>query len=182
MKIHVDGFLLQLAILICTKKWIKKESGLNFYHNKKWNRKTIFLTTDGKVGFDNEIALPLWDNLEQLTLPKKQLEFINKFDKIVIGISSPKQDLLGIHLSQENMESEIYCLGAAIYSSRLINSETVFVTLITMFLNNPRRVLTKLLQSLVAFVRTVKHMKSEVAAFAQILEHDDLNSIRSNSE
>jgi hypothetical protein len=168
--IFIDGFLLQLAIFLTTGKWFNKKSGLNYYHNNQWSDSTLFLTSDGVQGFRNELSLPIWDDIKSLNISTSFLESISKFENIVIGISSPKQDFLALEIAKVYPNTRIYCLGAALYTRRVLNSEYVFVTMLTMLLNNPRRFVLKVFSSGRSFVSTMFSKRDSLRLFTLHLE------------
>lgn len=169
--IYVDGFLLQLALFLTTGKWIKKKSGLNYYHNHQWSESTLFLTSDGVQGFKNELSLPVWDDATSLNISTSFLESISKFENIVIGISSPKQDFLALKIAREYPDIRLYCLGAALYTKRVLNSENVFVTMATMLFNNPRRFVLKAFSSGKCFVSSMVFKRDSLRRFTLRLEN-----------
>lgn len=169
-KVFVDGFLLQVVILIVTGRWIPKKSGLNFYSKHDFS-KALHLSAKVVPGFDN-IQLPFWSCLDEIEVDDLLMCHIERYTEIVIGISSPKQERLSELISAKNLDCDIYCLGAAVYSKLIIQSEFVFVTWLTMFFNAPFRTLKKLLESIYQVAVTLLTKRDELKEFVKILDND----------
>ena len=93
-------------------------SGLNFFKkNKKSFDDALFLVSQKTKENRNEYELPFWEKIEDIRLYSELSMNIEKYSKIIIGISSPKQDLLAQKIIELFPEKNIYCLGAAIYNS-----------------------------------------------------------------
>ena len=151
-KIFVDGFLLKLLIFIKTRKRVEKRSGLNFYHQRKWDEETLFLTRDGKGGFAREFPLEKWVSNKDISISQDLYNKVSIANDIVIGISSTKQDALAHKIKLVNPKASIYCLGAAIYSTPLYKSESIVNTLGSMLISSPKRTLHKLVLSINTFL------------------------------
>lgn len=153
-KFHLDGFLLQVLFALKFHKWIKKNSGLMFYYQQEF-RNEIYLTAFPLDDHRQSIVLPNWDSLENVRVSKNILEKLKKFDSIIIGISSPKQDFLAQQILKVYPEKNIYCLGAAIYTKPLLNSDNVLNTSLTMLFSNPLRYSKKVYKSLAIFISSI---------------------------
>lgn len=168
--LFVDGFLLQLLLLIVTGKIYPKKSGLIFFQNMSWNDdNVIFLTQDGTFGFSNEYKLPMWEDVSNVELKDDIIEQIKNFETIVIGISSTKQDVLAYRIAEFFPDKNVYCLGAAIYSKPLVNSEFVVFTFLSMLINNPQRTIKKLILSLKVLLGDLMSKRKMLLRFAALL-------------
>jgi hypothetical protein len=119
-KIYVDGFLLQLAIFFVKFKWVRKRSGLNFHESLNVNDYFYLLASDRSFT-QNTFILPYWNRLEEITLNQEILSSIKQFKNVIIGISSPKQDLLAELLIKDSPDKNFFCLGAAVYTAPSIS-------------------------------------------------------------
>ena len=169
--IYVDGFFLQIAILIAAGKWVKKKSGLNFYSQERFESDFHLLSKPTTV--KNCILLPHWESIDDITPEEWILRCAKEHDNIVIGISGPKQDRLA-DLIQNNLNDvgNIYCLGAAVYSKTYLNSENVFITWITMFLNAPLRTLRKFGTSLISVLSSILYHRRELRLLSKEFQND----------
>lgn len=91
---------------------------------------------------------------------------VDIFQRIIIGISSPKQDVLGDSISKIYC-GEIYCLGAAIQyrESKLVGvADALGFTWLLMFLRSPCRTINKISKTLteVAGIIMSKNYRDEI--------------------
>tara|TARA_B100001057_G_scaffold498883_1_gene607490 strand:- start:3476 stop:4072 length:597 start_codon:yes stop_codon:yes gene_type:complete len=93
----------------------------------------------------NSFVLPFWKDLNEITLNHELLNFISKYDNIVIAISSPKQDKLAMLINKTQLNKKIYCLGAAVNINKTIKFlENFNLTWLGFLLSNPLRTLNKI--------------------------------------
>lgn len=170
--IKIDGFLLQLFLLLSTGKLIKKESGLIFYHNNKWNENTVYLTRDGKIGKTKEIMLPQWPSVTDIRINEDLIIKLKGSKQIIIAISSPKQDILAKKIFLHYPEKDIYCLGGAVYTKLYVKSEFVLNTLLTMLIYSPKRTVYKLRKSMIAFTYSLIYKRNKAKEFFSLLSED----------
>jgi hypothetical protein len=134
---------------------LQRNSGVGYFlNNFEVLQKSLFLVSEKSNLERNEIELPFWNKLNDIYLDEDLLKRINNFDSIVIGISSPKQDYLATLIIHEYPEKNIYCLGAAIYSSnnkKLIFDRIGFSFLYFIF-SNPIRTLNKIYSTVKEFL------------------------------
>ena len=134
---------------------LQRNSGVGYFlNNFEVLQKSLFLVSEKSNLERNEIELPFWNKLNDIYLDEDLLKIINNFDSIVIGISSPKQDYLASLIINEFPEKNIYCLGAAIYSSnnkKLIFDRIGFSFLYFIF-SNPLRTLNKIYSTVKEFL------------------------------
>lgn len=140
--IHVDGFLLKIVCSLFGLK-AEKKSGLNFYHDFIDNN-SAFLLPRPLEGFTDFYVLPFWEEEKDINIDEELRNFIQDKSSIVIGISGPKQDHLGNLIDIEFPNKQIYCLGAAVTTSRFVAKEWLIITWPTMLYNDPKRTLLKL--------------------------------------
>jgi hypothetical protein len=164
-KIYVDGFLLKLLIYLKTRETVEKRSGLNFYHQRNWDKETLFLTRDGKGGFAREFPLENWSSNKDIIISQDLYNAVVNANDIVIGISSTKQDTLAYKIKLVNPNANVYCLGAAIYSTPLLKSESIVNTLGSMLVSNPKRTLNKLVRSINTFLLDFIFCKNDLKRF-----------------
>jgi len=171
-KIYIDGFLLQLAIFIVSKRWLQKRSGVNFYSREKFG--SCLHLTANKTKNVKCFVLPFWNTLEDIIVNEELRAVVVDSDDVIIGISSPKQDRLADLLQKSNaVQGDIYCLGAAIYTEPLIRSEYLIITWLTMFFNAPVRTAQKLRFSIPAFYNTLLLQREEFLDFINLLGNDE---------
>mgnify|MGYP006108665859 CR=1 FL=1 len=157
--IYVDGFILKSVCLMFGLK-AKKRSGLNFYHDVI-NDSSCFLLPRPLGGFTDFLVLPFWEEEKDIHIYKELRDFIKDKSSIVIGISGPKQDHLANLIEIEFPNKQIYCLGAAVTTSRLISKEWLIITWPTMLYNDPIRTLLKLKASVWEMVDLVVSEKTK---------------------
>ena len=163
----VDGFLLQLALYLLSGKWYAKTSGLNFYVRDNFS--SALHLTDREIDGLHTYILPFWQNIEDISLDPELSKTIERCKDIVIGISSPKQDRLAELIANVKRDSDIYCLGAAVYTRPKIRSEILLVTWLTMFFNNPVRTIRKFFFSVSALYKTLTDGRAELLEFAKLI-------------
>jgi hypothetical protein len=170
-RIYVDGFLLQIALFVVTFKFYRKRSGLNFHEdmNKKLNS---YLLAEYVNGIESYIILPFWGSTKDIVLSQDLIHWIERKDRLVIGISSPKQDYLAELLNKRFPGKEFFCLGAAVYAKPIIKSENVLVTWSTMFFRAPRRTIAKFRRSIIVFVKTILFKRNEIKLFSKLISDD----------
>jgi hypothetical protein len=134
---------------------LKRNSGVGYYlNNFEHLKNSLFLVNEKSNLARIEIELPFWNKIDEIYLDEDLLKIINNFDSIVIGISSPKQDYLASLIINKFPKKNIYCLGAAIYSSN--NQKKIFDRLGFSFLyfmfSNPIRTLNKIYLTVKEFI------------------------------
>lgn len=132
--------------------------GVDFY--ARLNNKHDYLHMTAKdVGYEC-LVLPMFDSIEDIR------EFSSKcsieHSRIILGISSPKQNFLAAELASLNpMIKEIFCLGAAVYDS---GNNPFKYHWLSMLIENPKRGGVKLLQTLVSVVKIIFSNKKKCFA------------------
>jgi len=170
-KVFVDGFLLQLALFLVTYKWFNKKSGLNFHQSIDQSAHFYLLGSTIEKNI-NGYNLPFWNEIGDITIDKELLDKISSHNRIVLGISSPKQDYLAEMLNEHFPEKSYYCLGAAVYTKPVILSEWMLVTLGTMLVSNPKRTLKKIGTSLIPFFKAITFDRKRIIEFSTYLNTD----------
>jgi hypothetical protein len=170
--IMVDGFLLKLTCSFFGVK-TKKKSGLNFFHNEI-NDSYCFLLPSPGQNFTDFFVLPFWKEENDICITDELREFIRYKTNIVIGISAPKQDHLANLIDIEFPDKKIYCLGAAVTTSRFSSREWLIITWPTMFYNNPIRTLSKLKLSLLEIFNIIfsKRKRKKFILFTKKISYD----------
>ena len=96
-----------------------RSSGVEFYsENLDTLSNSLFLTARECSSLSHYYVLPYWNDLDQISLPADLRNMLKGYDKCVLGISSPKQDILARIIEKQFPNISIYCLGAAIYPQR----------------------------------------------------------------
>lgn len=123
------------------------------------NEKNLFLLLPSQIDTS-------WPNL---ILPEIQIEDIPEFARklvgslpknktLMLGISSPKQNLLAIELQKLGYSGDIHCFGAALLPSLSETTELVSRWHILFFLkHHPRRTLFKMLKTIKGSLRLIIH-------------------------
>ena len=131
---------------------IKRMSGFQFYSRHFREENTIYLTAYFLPGKESQIVLPKWEYSSDIELDKS-IKRIECFNNVVIGISSPKQDILGSILAKEFPLKNIYCLGAALYTEpNHTKLDKYFLNWLMLLFIQPRRTFKKIYLTIVAAV------------------------------
>lgn len=151
--LYVDSQSLQWLFWLYTGQ-TERVPGISIW-NKFDKKTTLFLTAEKTQGLQTQIVLP-WveDNVSNELITEKIVSFVianSSIKKIVIGISSPKQNKLARKINNELDGSvDIYCLGAAV-GSELTNSKLPFWFLF--LLKSPIRTTKKLVITMLEVLR-----------------------------
>lgn len=123
--IHIDSISLSFC---CWCFGVKKGrlSGVHYYNEMKDTEAALYLVARQSDIFNNEIVLPYWTTLDSISLDEELIKSCRNFSCIILGIASPKQDVLARLIQKECPDADIYCLGAAISSLKI---DTVFDSL-----------------------------------------------------
>lgn len=98
---------------------VEKVSGVSFFRKHSSSlQSSIFLVAKPAPDFTSSYVLPQWPDSQAISLPLDLKEKLKAHKACVIGISSPKQDVLAQMIQREFPDLEIFCLGAAIYCKR----------------------------------------------------------------
>ncbi|MDA9006534.1 hypothetical protein N9J36_02840 [Litoricola sp.] len=122
---------------------LRRFPGTERFFSFKINSEFLFLTA--RYLPVNHIILPSFGDLSSYVEFAER--FATKHENLVIGISSPKQNLLAYIISRtsdlpENLH--IYCLGAAIYLAKKPSSRIPFINF---FISSPGRFAMKVYQT-----------------------------------
>lgn len=151
-KIHLDS----ISIVIIARLFgyrISRLSGFEFYTKYCESDSTIYLTAYHLPNLEKQIVLPSWKNISEVKLDEFLKKEISHFENIVIGISSPKQDLLGVKLAEEFPTKNIYCLGAALYAERRYEIfDRFFLNWLILLVTKPLRTFNKVILTVKATV------------------------------
>lgn len=151
---YVDSISLSVVLKLMGIQHSRR-SGVGFYSNKTFDDAFFFLAHDSSV-HENYTVVP-W--LEESAIERYASEFIENndiqhFTSVVIGISSPKQDIFGRVLAQV-FTGDIFCLGAAIQyrNSKLVDiADVVGLTWFLMFLRSPYRTMKKIFKTITELI------------------------------
>lgn len=111
----------------------------------------------GSDEYGKIIDLPWFQNINDLEISPIVNEMkTTNFSKFIIGISSPKQNILANRISKKfNTEIEIHCLGAAVYNSKNIYKPYWLY----FFIREYRRTLKKIPIHFIGFVKAIIYRK-----------------------
>ena len=150
-KRYLDSISISLLALLFGVR-LKKFSGVSFFHdNRDKLHDALFLVANSDQIFKYQLELPYWEDLDSIQFNDALRSKVKDFNKLVIGISSPKQDSLATQIQKEFPQKEIYCLGAAVYtnfSSYKVNNRFLWVYFL---LSSPKRTLSKIKGTLIEF-------------------------------
>jgi len=112
------------------------------------------------INHEKRLILPFKDSFEDDIALKKFVLSLPSNVKLIIGISSPKQNYLAHHLYTLRPDIELYCLGAAVeltWDTSYGNTQLRGTGLqwIEFFIFQPRRTLKKMIETLVAIISLI---------------------------
>jgi hypothetical protein len=148
-----------------------KLSGVTFYNSSDFHDSSTLYMSAKEMGFKNEIILPFWKSLDEVNIGFLEDE-IYSFKKVVLGVSSPKQDKLAELLMDSRKFSddvEIYCLGAAIYLEKSHIAESRSVHWLSFLLSDPLRTVYKLRMTVVELIK-ILFLKKDREKFKLFLD------------
>lgn len=150
-RIEVDSVSLGLALRILG---IKRDrfSGVEWVQNnrKLLNHGLVLGTEDARV-FSNHYVLPFWPEIESIRITESLEQILLDFNgrDIFIGISSPKQEYLALKVRDIAPNSQIYCLGAAVYT-RFESKKFLWLVFLV---EQPKRTLRKLVRTMLELLK-----------------------------
>lgn len=150
-KRFLDSFSIRLLAFLFGVK-IKKVSGVRYYHDNRASfNEALFLVSQKNHLHKHQLELPYWEDENSIEITDVLREEVENYHKIVIGISSPKQDELATQLQREFPQKEIFCLGAAVYTD--LNSKRLNLGVLWIFFlfSSPKRTLFKLRKTFIEF-------------------------------
>jgi hypothetical protein len=157
-------FIDSLSLYFCCRLFgfsTKKTSGVYFFHNNIEIENSIFLLSEDNNLFKNNIVLPFWKSIDEISLDNLLIQKIEAYESIVIGISSPKQDYLADLINDLYPEKNIFCLGAAVYtSSNNLRSDKLSLNWLSMMLNDFNRFKEKIRITIKEFLLIIFISKS----------------------
>lgn len=158
-KRYLDSFSIRLlAFLFGVKS--KKVSGVSYYHDNRTSlNEALYLVAKKNNFHKHQLELPYWEDEYSVEITHFLREEIKKFQKLVIGISSPKQDALAIQIQSEFPQKEIYCLGAAIYTDLSSKRLNIGFLWIFFLFSSPNRTMLKLKDTFHEFFSILLNMK-----------------------
>lgn len=164
---HIDSVSLQWLNYLYTGMWIGRVSGLAFINRLNLEECDII------SAYNIDCADYVAPNLESYNDIKRYAEEILSVlskDKLVLGISSPKQDSLARVLRKYGYEGQIYCLGAALYErNELINVDRLGLNWLYMLFKNPVRGTKKVIITILNIFKIVCN-KNERNAFKNTMK------------
>ena len=157
-------FIDSLSLWFCCRLFgisMKKKSGVWFFHNNIDKENSFFLLSEDNNLLKNNIVLPFWKSINEISLDNLIIQKIEAYESIVIGISSPKQDYLADLINDLSPEKNIFCLGAAVYtSSNNLRSDKLSLNWLSMMLNDFNRFKEKIRITIKEFLLIIFISKS----------------------
>ena len=147
VKFHCDSISLSIAARLMGFK-LKRSAGVREFQSREQSQNSLFLSST-KLKMDNEVVLPLWDEIYDIQLYEELIEKLKEVTEVYIGISSPKQDKLAIIIQDKFPCMDIYCFGAALSTPNyFVVLDKLYLTWLGFMLTNPRRFYTKICATL----------------------------------
>lgn len=163
-KLFVDSITLHWALRLLGVK-VERQSGVNYYANLSRTENSLLIGNKSH-DFMNFIQAPKWRTLDEVNLEFLNNIEVDKYDRIVINISSPKQDRMAMILHERIPGITILCLGAAIdYDKRLLILDKLGLSWLLFAVKNPRRFVIKLGQMLFGLIFIFGHKKAVCSLF-----------------
>jgi len=174
-KWHVDSISLWLLILVIRKSSKHRRiSGVKMFDEllRDENCQTAFLLANKSDRFlVNYLVLPKFSD----SFKSKEIEFISAFcssyERVVIGISSPRQDELALLLQDRQPNLDIYCLGAAIYNKPNRFIDKIGLNFLLFAVSNPKRFIKKITLTFYALfysILNISEFKNRIYKFYDI--------------
>lgn len=133
-------FIDSLSLWFCCRLFgfsTDKQSGIYFFHKNIDVENSFFLLSEDNNLFKNSLVLPFWKSIEEISLDNSLIKKLEPYESIVIGISSPKQDFLADLINNIYPEKNIFCLGAAVYTSpKNLKGDKLGVNWLSLMLND----------------------------------------------
>lgn len=147
-KCYVDSVSMQLVCYLLTGAMLKRESGVDRYQNiltNSINNVFFLVAKSGHSPSKNYTVLPFWRTPGEVQGQILNTDCFENYPVIVIGISSPKQDVLADELRNLTQCSDIYCLGAAVGQNQGTGIfDKLGLNFLYFFCFNPLRTMNKL--------------------------------------
>lgn len=141
-KLKIDSLSLSIMVKLFGYN-NNRVSGLKFYNENNFEN-AVFLVSSITGNFTNSFVLPFWKNINDIKLNKEIISEIQKYENIIIGISSPKQDSLSFKINKIFPNKNIYCLGAAIYEKYSLKFDFLHINWIFFLIKQPKRTFFKI--------------------------------------
>ena len=149
-KVAIDSISLALISKLFGYHF-ERRSGVAEMQSIDFSSMDIVLSAkEGVWGRAQTFVLPFVQSVEEMDFDVL-LKAIANSQRVFLGISSPKQDILAKKLEDKFPDKEYYCLGAALYVS--FNSDR-FTWFFFLF-EDPRRTLKKLFLTFRAFLEII---------------------------
>lgn len=152
-KFYVDSISLLLLIKLLIGK-CEKFSGMDYLEGfLKRTREEDFIalgTLAINEKYSNTHVLPFWKNLVEIEIDQSIINQVKDFKHVLIGISSPKQEILAKKINEVFPDIEIYCLGAALDSVQNLRYN-YFPKWIILLIMKPKRTVRKLAKTIKEF-------------------------------
>lgn len=167
--IYLDSIsIVFLARILCGFEGTRK-SGVNFYHANSDLRNGAIFLTPVQLGLNEcEFVLPYWESEEDIILSEELIIRLKPYSKVVVGISSNKQDILAELIQAVYPNKVIYCFGAAINTERTHNRFDRFgFTWLIFMATSPLRTFTKMKITVLEFLRILfnKELRNKFVVF-----------------
>lgn len=152
-KNYIDSISLLLLVRLFIGE-TKKYSGMDYLEDfLERTREEDFIalgTLEIEEKYINTHVLPFWKNLEEIEIYESLINDIRNFKHTLIGISSPKQEILAKKINKVFPDMEIYCLGAALESGSKVRY-TYFPNWVILLVLKPKRTARKIIKTFKEF-------------------------------
>jgi len=167
--IKVDSLSLQFMCFLFGRR-VKRISGVHYFNNSIESFEVFYLTSSIYKS-NSYFVLPFWRKIEDIELTDDLIFAIKQNEKLVIGISSPKQDKLAELIISRFPDKAVYCLGAAIYTNDKANwYDRHGLSWLFLMIQDWRRFVTKISLTLISAGR-ILFISSERNAFKKFLQN-----------
>lgn len=115
-KIFIDSISMSAMTKLCGRQ-ISVYSGIDYCAKQNVKLTDFFLVSNNKTIIDNNFrgyALPWFDVIDNELLLSIINNIPNDIQRIFIGVSAPKQDILAVELQKLIPNIDIFCVGAAL--------------------------------------------------------------------
>lgn len=126
-KLYIDSISCKIVgLLVGAKGYYFSGPQMAHYLLHSVNESCFFLLANDIASIErkNKLVLSVKDSFEDDIDLLNFIEIIPKNSKVILGISSPKQNKLGIYLYKLRPDLEYFCLGAAVQQTWGISANT----------------------------------------------------------
>jgi hypothetical protein len=158
-RIEVDSVSLELILRLFGIKKLRFSGVQWVQENRDQINLGLVLGTVKVSSYTNHFILPLWKDIGSIDISNQLKQLLSDFNgrNIYIGISSPKQEHLALKIREISPQSNIYCLGAALY----VDFENKNFLWLIFLLRQPKRTIHKLSQTAFQIIKFIRKANRE---------------------